>query len=293
MSRFCEKCGNQLSPDSSFCEECGTPVSGEEVSLPSSPTKKPVSVTLPPPAELKRTKIPSLYIAGALGIMIILVFLLVVPGMISKGPENMGIQTVSVQPTAKGTGNVTPLPVTTTTISSVSPPSPENTIVRTPEPVITQRTVPGNTVNPASDSRSAGDWIVIANNRDRSGDKNGALQAFEYAIKNDPHDSLAYFRIAEVSDELGQYEKSLDALETVLSINPTYSNAWNLKGIIYEKQGEEKKASAAYEKISYYNRPNNVAAYYLEQIGSYPEALQKYDRILSYGDDYAFNWYKK
>lgn len=85
-----------------------------------------------------------------------------------------------------------------------------------------------------------------------------------------------FLEMAGIGDySLGEYEKVLQACETILNVAPSDSSAtlrsWSTMGDIYHKLGQDKKASKAYEKAlkvnpSYVYVLNNYA-YYLSMQG--------------------------
>lgn len=73
-----------------------------------------------------------------------------------------------------------------------------------------------------------------------------ALTAYENDIKKNPMDPKAYYNKANALIRLGRYEKALEAINMSIQIDPGYVNAWNKKGIIYQKMGKEQDANLAF-----------------------------------------------
>jgi len=69
----------------------------------------------------------------------------------------------------------------------------------------------------------------------------------KFLKKNPPHPSGLYRRSIELSMD-GECDKGQLVLDNVIKINPQDTEAWRLKGLIFEAQGKDKDALLAYDE---------------------------------------------
>jgi spermidine synthase len=84
--------------------------------------------------------------------------------------------------------------------------------------------------------------------REDFGDLDGALSAFQRAVKLRPREPALHLNIGRVYDLKGLSKESLDAYGAALLLNPVYAEAWNNKGVAHLGRQENDKAFAAFEK---------------------------------------------
>jgi tetratricopeptide (TPR) repeat protein len=81
-----------------------------------------------------------------------------------------------------------------------------------------------------------------------SGDYNKAISYFDQCIKMNANDIIAYREKAIALYNLQNYQKSLEALQTALSIKADYSEGYFWEGCCYEKLNDKNKAIENYKK---------------------------------------------
>jgi type IV pilus assembly protein PilF len=85
--------------------------------------------------------------------------------------------------------------------------------------------------------------------------------------------------------EDGKTEVALDELKQVLQVDPTYSDAYNLRGLIYMRLGDLRQAEDSFRRaVSLSPRDSDSHSNYgwLQcQQGRYPEAIRSFEQALS------------
>ncbi len=97
-----------------------------------------------------------------------------------------------------------------------------------------------------------GDWIALRGYRAlEKGDYETATQALEEAISkglNVQKIEEAYTCLGNAYNELGEFDKSIDAHKKAIEIAPDYHNAWVNLGIVYRLTDQFDEAEACYLK---------------------------------------------
>ncbi|MFN5064391.1 MAG: tetratricopeptide repeat-containing serine protease family protein, partial [Aphanizomenon sp.] len=78
--------------------------------------------------------------------------------------------------------------------------------------------------------------------RDELGDKPGAIDDYNLAIKINPNLAQAYYNRGIVRDDLGDKPGAIDDFNLAIKINPNYAQAYALRGIVYYELGDKQKA---------------------------------------------------
>ncbi len=97
-------------------------------------------------------------------------------------------------------------------------------------------------------------------------------------VKNYPKDKEAYELLASISGNLDKYSQSIEAVEKILELDPTYANAYNRLAYSHSKTGNHEEAISTVKKYIAL-QPNNWNPYdsaweiYM-RAGLYDEAIQ-------------------
>ena len=94
-----------------------------------------------------------------------------------------------------------------------------------------------------------------------------------------------------------EFDRALQFVGTIISLNPEYASAWYNKGVILGSLGRSEEEFQAYEEALRIN-PDDADAWYgkgfaLGNLGRSEEALQAYEEALRIKPDYADAWYNK
>jgi eukaryotic-like serine/threonine-protein kinase len=76
-----------------------------------------------------------------------------------------------------------------------------------------------------------------------------AQAAFEKAVTFNPRNTLYRFRLAHTHRLQGHYREALQALEPILTIDPSETSAWYDSGVVYEAMGERKEAREHFQRF--------------------------------------------
>lgn len=114
-----------------------------------------------------------------------------------------------------------------------------------------------------------------------------AISDFIEAIKINPDFALGYYNLAYSKYELGDYEKALRDAKTAHSMDPSYCNANNLIGLIYNSMDNMDSAylsfKAAYLCDSTVGLYAFNTAYLLYSSGEYKDAIRYFNKALILG----------
>ena len=86
------------------------------------------------------------------------------------------------------------------------------------------------------------------------GDKQGAIDAFNQAIKIDPNYALAYNNRGIVCNELGDKQGAIDDYSQAIKINPNYALAYCNRGVVRDALGDKHGAIDDYSQAIKINR---------------------------------------
>ncbi|MFM6218818.1 MAG: tetratricopeptide repeat protein, partial [Dolichospermum sp.] len=84
--------------------------------------------------------------------------------------------------------------------------------------------------------------------RDDLGDKQGAIDDYNQAIKINPNEALAYNNRGNVRDDLGDKQGAIDDYNQAIKINPNYALAYNNRGIVRYDLGDKQGAIDDYNQ---------------------------------------------
>jgi len=129
----------------------------------------------------------------------------------------------------------------------------------------------------------------LAYNMETSNDINDAISAYKKIIKMKPDYYRAHFRLGFIYDNiLRNFSMAKAYYLSTISIKLQHSNAYNNIGIIYEEEGDYRRAEESYRlSMEYDQRKGNYSsnthfnlADLLDKIGRTDEAIAEYDKVL-------------
>ncbi|MFN7851159.1 MAG: tetratricopeptide repeat protein [Dolichospermum sp.] len=127
-------------------------------------------------------------------------------------------------------------------------------------------------------------YLSRGNVRDDLGDKPGAIDDYNQAIKINPNNAQAYNNRGIVRYELGDKPGAIDDYNLAIKINPNNANAYNNRGLARAELGDKQGAIDDYNQAIKIN-PNNANAYYNRgivryELGDKPGAIDDYNQAI-------------
>ncbi|MDB9475371.1 tetratricopeptide repeat protein [Dolichospermum circinale] len=129
------------------------------------------------------------------------------------------------------------------------------------------------------------------NVRNELGDKPGAIDDFNQAIKFNPNLAQAYYNRGNVRDELGDKQGAIDDYTLAIKINPNYALAYYNRGVVRNELGDKQGAIDDYTQAIKIN-PNLAQAYnnrgnVRDDLGDKPGAIDDYTLAIKFNPNYA------
>jgi tetratricopeptide (TPR) repeat protein len=118
----------------------------------------------------------------------------------------------------------------------------------------------------------------------KRGQLDKALSDFTRVISSRP-DAKAFYHRAIVFTKLNLLPQAIADYSAAIAVNPSFYDAYNNRGVLLERQGQDDKALADYN-AAIALRPSNVQAYInrglvLERTGQIDKALADFDRAIA------------
>lgn len=117
-------------------------------------------------------------------------------------------------------------------------------------------------LGPANDgllAKTPGQRLVDqANQKVRTGDRQGALRDLQQALQADPRNFWAYMSRASIWMEMENYSRAVADATTAISLNPTNPDNWspyNLRGMAHLLQKQYKAAAQDWQNARKFNMP--------------------------------------
>ena len=133
--------------------------------------------------------------------------------------------------------------------------------------------------------------------RDELGDKPGAIDDYNLAIKFNPNLAQAYNNRGVVRKELGDKPGAIDDFNQAIKINPNDADAYYNRGIVRKELGDKQGAIDDYTLAIKFN-PNLAQAYYnrgndYRKSGANQEAIQDYSQAIKINPNFTESYYNR
>ncbi|MEI6370115.1 MAG: tetratricopeptide repeat-containing serine protease family protein [Nostocales cyanobacterium ELA608] len=129
------------------------------------------------------------------------------------------------------------------------------------------------------------------NVRNELGDKQGAIDDYNQAIKINPNYANAYYNRGNVRDDLGDKQGAIDDYNLAIKINPNYALAYNNRGNARADLGDKPRAIDDFNLAIKIN-PNLAQAYnnrgvVRDELGDKPGAIDDYTQAIKFNPNLA------
>ncbi|MBD2270285.1 tetratricopeptide repeat protein [Anabaena sp. FACHB-1391] len=133
--------------------------------------------------------------------------------------------------------------------------------------------------------------------RNELGDKQGAIDDYNQAIKFNPNYAGAYYNRGIVRYELRDKQGAIDDFNLAIKFNPNYAQAYINRGIVRDDLGDKPGAIDDYNLAIKIN-PNYADAYYnrgnvRNELGDKPGAIDDYNLAIKINPNYADAYYNR
>jgi tetratricopeptide (TPR) repeat protein len=127
--------------------------------------------------------------------------------------------------------------------------------------------------------------------RKELGDKPGAIDDYNQAIKFNPNLALAYYNRGIVRKELGDKPGAIDDYNLAIKFNPNYAEPYYNRGIVRKDLGDKQGAIDDFNQAIKIN-PNDADAYYnrgivRKELGDKQGAIDDYTLAIKFNPNYA------
>ncbi|MDM3844989.1 MAG: tetratricopeptide repeat protein [Aphanizomenon gracile PMC638.10] len=129
------------------------------------------------------------------------------------------------------------------------------------------------------------------NARNELGDKQGAIDDYNQAIKFNPNLAQAYYNRGIVRYDLGDKQGAIDDYNQAIKINPNLAQAYYNRGIVRYDLGDKQGAIDDYNQAIKFN-PNYAQAYYnrgnvRKELGDKQGAIDDYNQAIKFNPNLA------
>ncbi|MFN7412359.1 MAG: tetratricopeptide repeat-containing serine protease family protein [Dolichospermum sp.] len=133
--------------------------------------------------------------------------------------------------------------------------------------------------------------------KDELGDKQGAIDNYNQAIKINPNLAQAYNNRGLTKYELGDKQGAIDDYNQAIKINPNYAQAYTNRGNAKSELGDKQGAIDDYNQAIKIN-PNFAEAYYnrgvaKDELGDKQGAIDDYNQAIKINPNYANAYYNR
>ena len=135
-------------------------------------------------------------------------------------------------------------------------------------------------------------YIKRGNARDDLGDKQGAIEDYNQALKINPNYAKAYYNRGTARYDLGDKQSAIADYNQAIKINPYYTDAYNNRGIARSNLGDNQGAIADFNQALKLN-PYYIKAYInrgnaRSNLGDNQEAIADYNQVIKIIPDEAY-----
>ncbi|KIJ24784.1 hypothetical protein M422DRAFT_77150 [Sphaerobolus stellatus SS14] len=95
-------------------------------------------------------------------------------------------------------------------------------------------------------------WLLIGAVAEQMQDLDRAQQAYEHALRHNPHSINALMQLAGIARVRENYNKAVEYFQRVIQIQSDHGEAWSAIGHCYLMQDELQKAYSAYQQALYW-----------------------------------------
>jgi tetratricopeptide (TPR) repeat protein len=137
----------------------------------------------------------------------------------------------------------------------------------------------------------ADDFFIQGVDKQRKGDNQGAIIAYNEAIRLNPNLAEAYNNRGIVRDELGDKPGAIDDYNLAIQFNPNLAEAYNNRGIVRDELGDKQGAIDDFNQAIKIN-PNDALAYYnrglvRKDLGDKQGAIDDFNLAIKFNPNYA------
>jgi tetratricopeptide (TPR) repeat protein len=137
----------------------------------------------------------------------------------------------------------------------------------------------------------ADDFFIQGVDKQNKGDNQGAIIAYNEAIRLNPNLAEAYNNRGIVRDELGDKPGAIDDYNLAIKFNPNLAQAYNNRGVVRKELGDKPGAIDDYNLAIKFN-PNLAEAYnnrgvVRKELGDKPGAIDDYNLAIKFNPNYA------
>ncbi|MBD2672705.1 tetratricopeptide repeat protein [Aphanizomenon flos-aquae FACHB-1416] len=123
------------------------------------------------------------------------------------------------------------------------------------------------------------------------GDKQGAIEDFNQAIKINPNLAQAYYNRGGVRKKLEDKQGAIEDYNQAIKINPNFTEVYNNRGVVRYDLGDKQGAIEDYNQAIKFN-PNYAEAYYNRgvvryELGDKQGAIEDYNQAIKFNPNYA------
>ncbi|MBD2138227.1 tetratricopeptide repeat protein [Anabaena sp. FACHB-1237] len=129
------------------------------------------------------------------------------------------------------------------------------------------------------------------NVRNQLGDKQGAIDDYNQAIKFNPNLAQAYNNRGVVRKKLEDKQGAIEDYNQAIKINPNFTEVYNNRGVVRYELGDKQGAIEDYNQAIKFN-PNYAEAYYSRgvvryELGDKQGAIEDYNQAIKFNPNYA------
>lgn len=94
----------------------------------------------------------------------------------------------------------------------------------------------------------------------RTGDKDGALDDIECALKCEPNNPRYHYHKGAILIQLDELDEAVESLSMAITLDPAHAPSYLLRSEVFEKLGDEESSSADMSKAMNLRREQTLAS---------------------------------